>query len=577
MFRKNFKIILIILLAAGLYASLYFYLVHNSSNAEDEVPSLFDDLLVEYDFTGLPFTESKNEYKRHSDNDLEHLYVTVFPTYDNETKEMYDINTLNSVLDVLFDPEVEVLFQKGNSEGPLLSIYDSNSINPNGIMSLRGFSSRLDPQKSYRIKLNSSANTFKGQTTINLNKHYADPLRITNKFCMDAIKDLDHIGSLNTYFVKLYIKDLSKGEDVSYENYGLYTMVEQPSKNYLKSRNLDKNGALYKPSLFVFNKHEALLLEDDPKYNEEEFEKIIKIRENPDHEKLLNMIDEVNDLTIDINDVIEKHFNRDNYITWMALNILYGNIDATSSNFLLYSPLNSSTWYFIPWDYDKSLYYSELNINEYHSLDERLMGIQNFWGVILHKRFFQNLENLNDLTERIQYIKENHLNREYAEEFKNKYLNIVRSTTYSLPDIKYLEVEVSEMDYQINHLYEIIDKNYQRYLANLERPMPIFISAPEIIDNNYTFTWDTSFDPQGDKIYYTFELARDSEFNYIVYKETDLEKTSINIELDLVNDIYYYRVTMVDENGNSQTNIEEFVDPVTGDSVRGALYFEVRK
>lgn len=53
--------------------------------------------------------------------------------------------------------------------------------------------------------------------------------------------------SLRTQFVHLYVKDLSAGgSSSSYEDYGLYTHVEQPNKQFLRSHMLDPNGQLYK-------------------------------------------------------------------------------------------------------------------------------------------------------------------------------------------------------------------------------------------------------------------------------------------------------------------------------------------
>ena len=45
------------------------------------------------------------------------------------------------------------------------------------------------------------------------------------------------------------------------------------------------------------------------------------------------MLTAVNDTSNDINDVIEEYFNRDNYLTWFAVNILTGNRDTINQNF----------------------------------------------------------------------------------------------------------------------------------------------------------------------------------------------------------------------------------------------------
>ena len=69
---------------------------------------------------------------------------------------------------------------------------------------------------------------------------------------MDALEIIPDIGSLETYFVKVYIRDLSENNDTGFVSYGLFTMVEQPNTAYLRRHGLDENGALYKAMNFSF-------------------------------------------------------------------------------------------------------------------------------------------------------------------------------------------------------------------------------------------------------------------------------------------------------------------------------------
>lgn len=68
------------------------------------------------------------------------------------------------------------------------------------------------------------------------------------------------------------------------------------------------------------------------------------------------MLDDVNDYSVSIDDIMDKWFCEDNLFSWLAFHILMGNIDTQSRNVFLYSPLNSSTWYFISWDNDGSIF-----------------------------------------------------------------------------------------------------------------------------------------------------------------------------------------------------------------------------
>ena len=58
---------------------------------------------------------------------------------------------------------------------------------------------------------------------------------------------------LRTQFVHLYVRDLTTGSGAAFEDYGLYTQVEQLNKTALKTHGLDRNGQLYKVNSFEFS------------------------------------------------------------------------------------------------------------------------------------------------------------------------------------------------------------------------------------------------------------------------------------------------------------------------------------
>ena len=83
---------------------------------------------------------------------------------------------------------------------------------------------------------------------------------------------------------------------------------------------------------------------DDPAYSEEEFETVLSIREGSNHEKLLAMLADVNDTTRDFGEIFETYFDEDNYLTWLAFNLLMGNEDIINHNYIIYSPENISVY-----------------------------------------------------------------------------------------------------------------------------------------------------------------------------------------------------------------------------------------
>ena len=85
------------------------------------------------------------------------------------------------------------------------------------------------------------------------------------------------------------------------------------------------------------------------------------------------------------------------------------------------------------------------------------------------------------------------------------------------------------MIYYTDNIYDILENNIDLYYSNLELPMPIFMSAAEREGKNYTFAWDTSYDFQGDRIYYTLYIATDPGFeNVISFCTFPSEYTSIS-------------------------------------------------
>lgn len=100
-------------------------------------------------------------------------------------------------------------------------------------MQIRGQSSSKNEQKNYKIELKSGKGKWRGQRTIALNKHMGEGLRFRNKMAYDLIKGIDQMMGLRTQFVHLYVKDETSGSD-SFDDYGLYTQVEQLNKPHCR-------------------------------------------------------------------------------------------------------------------------------------------------------------------------------------------------------------------------------------------------------------------------------------------------------------------------------------------------------
>jgi spore coat protein H len=352
--------------------------------------------------------------------------------------------------------------------------------------------------------------------------------------------------------VHLYVKDeTSDPPSQVFLDYGLFTQVEQPNRTYLRNHLLDPDGQLYKPNFFEFYRYpENIRLLDDPLYDEEAFVRIIEPKNTLDHSKLINMLEEVNDWSTPIEITFEKNFDADNYFTWLAFNILTGNVDTQSQNYYLYSPKNSEKWYFIPWDYDQAFTRTEREDGFRRVYDPFEEGVSNYWGGVLHNRVLRNDFYRNALDEKINELLL-YMTPERIEGMLNEYRTVTDPFVLSMPDIFLLGVTPDEYEHIVTTLIPSeVQRNYELYLDSLDKPMPFYLGTPQKVDDILQFNWDPAYDFDGQDISYEFIVSKDLEFKEIVY-DTDLADTVISIEM-LEPGTYFWRVIATNEDGFSQ-------------------------
>ncbi|AFS79509.1 inner spore coat protein H [Gottschalkia acidurici 9a] len=484
-------------------------------------------------------------YEDEAINSVKELYITVMPSEDQSHEYKYTFEELNENIDEKL--EVRVLLQEGKDGVIRPGDFGYGLTDANGKMRLRGQSAKTAEQKSYRVKLDKEAGLWDSYRVVNLNKHAFDYTRTRNKLTFDYLQDIPAINSLRNQFVHVYIKDLSKGNfNEKFKDYGLFTNIENVDTTFLKNHKLDTKASLYKVENFEFYRYkESIKLKTDPEYDIEEFEKILEIKGNDDHQKLINMLEDVNNESIHINDVISKYFDRENYITWMALNILTDNIDIGSRNFYLYSPSNENKWYFLPWDYDKGW-------GGYHySRGKWQEGASIYWGGVLHKRFLKNKENVKELSEKIEYLSKNIITEERTNELLAQYRPILNYYLSREPDSLDKSISLEKLEKELQEMPKSIEKNKETYYKSLEKPMPVFMDEPLKIGGQYVFKWTKSYDLQGDLIEYNIDISDSPEFETIIYHKDGIVDTEQIVNgLDLGK--YYWRLQIKDSNGNIQ-------------------------
>jgi spore coat protein H len=515
----------------------------------------------------LPFRDNLDLYQNDDPGSVVVMYVTVRQgnSADNLNPTWKQINDFTRFLytnNPTFQVgKAEAIVQIGDENGPTPGEVGFGEIVPNATIQLRGTSTSMIPQKSYKIELNNSAGKWRGQSTIALNKHVNDPSRVRNKLNFDLMKQIPNMVSLRTQFVHLYVKDQTTDPwGTAFVDYGLFTQVELPNKKFLRNHLLDPDGQLYKPTQFEFLRYpDQIRLVDDPLYNVDSFSAALESKGNKDHSKLIQMLDDVNDPNIPIQQTFEKYFNADNYFTWMAYNILAGNVDTEAQNFYLYSPHNGNKFYFIPWDYDDSFFRQDrekcCGYPPYYSFE---YGVADYWGNHLANRLLRMPEYRQMLDGKVSELML-FLTPERITNLLDTYKPVAQTYALQMPDLLYFPTTKQGMDLDYKLIPSEVQLNYNLYLDSLKTSMPFSLGAPKVTDGSLEFNWDESYDFNGQKISYHFMVAKDWAFKEIVSDQTLSDITNIKVPL-LPPGEYFWQVTATNESGKLQYAFDVYFD-----------------
>lgn len=513
----------------------------------------------------LPLRDNPEVYKFDDPSSIVTVYVTVRKgdAAENADYTWQQVNSFNKAWyltgKVVTVGKAEAIVQFGDETGPLPGEFGYDAEMPNAMISVRGSSSSLAEQKSYKIEFFDDAGTWRGQSTLDLNKHPYDPTRLKNKLSFDLLKEVPDLTSLRTQFVHLYVKDeTTTPVQTKFIDYGLFTQIEQPNQKFLKSRLLDSDGQLYKATNFEFYRYpDQIRLVTDPLYNADDFSLRLEIKGNDDNNKLIQMLDDVNNMDIPIEQIFEKYFNADNYFTWMAFNILVGNLDTNSQNFFLYSPVNSEKWYFLPWDYDGAFPLQDHPELRGHYITSWENGISNYWGVVLHRRVLTDeiyRQELNKKVEELLRI----LTPDRIQSLIDVYSPVVDKYISAMPDLRYLPRNLSQSRAIISLLPDDVNTNYKMYVESLNKPMPFYLGTPQLkSDGTLNFNWDESYNFKPQDITYHFKIGRDIDFKSVVFDTQLINQTKISIPT-LKSGAYFWTVIATNEDGQSQTAFDSY-------------------
>lgn len=515
------------------------------------------------DINGVHLRDNPELYTVYDDSGVVTMYLTVSRGNDSE-------NTNHSWAEInhysVYDYEamgvpryqVAALLQVGDENGPVAGEVGYADSVPNATVQVRGQSSSENAQKNYKIKLKKNKGSWRGQRTIALNKHMSEGLRFRNKMAYDLIKGIDQMMGLRTQFVHLYVKDLTDSENGVFEDYGLYTQVEQLNKTALKVHGLDSTGQLYKVNFFEFYRYEdSIKLTTDPTFDQAKFDSYLETKGNSDHSKLIEMLEKLNDESQPMEKLLETYFDVENIAYWMAFQLLTGNTDTQSRNVYLYSPQNSSTWYLLDWDNDGMLLRTENQLLDRSMGESWEWGISNYWGNVLFRRCLQTASYREALDTAVRELHD-YLNADRIEEMTAHYRTITEQYIWQMPDVEHLPLTRTQYNTVAQALPEEIEENYQQYPEGYHYPMPFYIGLPSLQNGVLQLSWDSSYDFNAEDISYTVEIARDYQFRQVLYRQEHVVLPVVQAEAPGAGQ-YFIRVRATNTSGYTQDAFDYYV------------------
>ncbi len=213
---------------------------------------------------------------------------------------------------------------------------------------MKGFSSfwESDNKKSFKIDMNEfvDGQNHEGIKKMNLNNGAGDPA-IQRDVIAHNLFRTQGIKAPRTAHTQLYINN---------ELWGVYVIIEQVDKTFLKRNFVDGTGNLYKNMGIS-----ELDWEGDEASDYQPAMALKTNEEENDWTAFINFMDVLNNSSnADFPDAIQEVFNVDYYLRVLAIDIMLNNWDSYiehGRNFYIYHEPVSGLFHWIPWDYNFSM------------------------------------------------------------------------------------------------------------------------------------------------------------------------------------------------------------------------------
>lgn len=421
---------------------------------------------------------------------------------------------------------------------PITISLGNDSVKTSAKMRVRGDTSREDPKKSLKIKIDSLP-LIDGKKILNFNAEYSDKSYI-RQFISSSIMQEAGIKCYKTEYAKIYLNG---------KYLGLYLLVENIDEQYLTNNNLSKKGNLYKAKkdgacLSLYDKVDKI------------WEK--KTNEKSGNEDLKNLIYDINSISdSEFSSYVKSNFVYDKLITLVALNMLLANGSTYYHNYYLYHH-PSGKWEILPWDMDKTL-------SSYNWMPFEFDRTSSEWESdnVLIERMLLDKKTFAEIRGKIDELSENLVN---LPKFEKTIDELETQLKTAIEQDKTDKIKnISDWKKTIKEEKEFLKNTYENLQVQFNSKPTCFklIENRKIFTRNPSFSWHKSVSPKQKKI--TYNLYFGSDFLFENKLKTTVIKnitdTSYTFNKTFTEGKYYWKVTASDgefetEGFNSKNIIE---------------------
>lgn len=390
---------------------------------------------------------------------------------------------------------------------------------------IRGDSSRELPKKSLKLKFSKETPFITGATKINLNAEWYDKTYMAQYISSFLMKE-NGVTCFSSKHVPIYLNG---------EFYGIYLMIENIDKKFLAANFKSNSAVLYKAT------------KDGACFNDTS--EVSWLWEKKTRKKEASRAD-LQQLISEINKISEKEsyeFYRENFyydklITQVALNILLGNKSTYYHNYYMLHDVKESKWEMLPWDMDKTLEKSLLQLPYTRSTWSEGVN-SNLPDNPIPEFVFLNRKMRDDLKGMLKEIVDETFNLNYLEPILDSLKGALdNQIELDITDNVSSKKEWKEAILELKNFIEERPKVVFDQIENWPTPFMVF----PIKKGAITWTKSKSVSP----ITYRLSLCEDKNFKESkVYIFETKENEFIPKELPKGN--YYYYVTAINDKGKN--------------------------